>query len=193
MPLLGAKKYQCIDDWLLPYLGKCVGDKMVVFTDGACSDQGRLDLARAGYGVFYGDGHPWNESFILHGCYQASDRAELAAVTRVLVMQSGEMPIWIKSDNESVVNTANDILVWMEGLPKNGFRKPKIKHNRDLWQIFEEEARNIGTKSITISWVKGHVTNLMVREGGYTQEDKDGNDGADELARKSRDTIPINR
>ncbi len=126
MSLLGAKEYQYFDEWLLPYLGKCVGNKIVVFTDGACSDQGRLDLARAGYGVFYGDGHPWNESFILHGCYQASDRAELAAVTRVLVMQRGEMPIWIRSDNESVVNTANAILVWMEGLPKMGSENQKL-------------------------------------------------------------------
>ena len=32
---------------------------------------------------------------------------------------------WIKSDGESVVNTANDILVWMEGLPKMGSENKK--------------------------------------------------------------------
>ncbi len=41
--------------------------------------------------------------------------------------------------------------------------------------------------------MKGHATDLVVSEGKYTQEEKDGTDGADELARKARDNIPVNR
>ena len=99
MPLLGDKAHQHFETWLLPFLGPCNQHSIIIYTDGACSDQGRLDLARAGYGIFDGPAHPWNESHVLHGCHQASDRAELAAVVRVLVANIGNEPIWVTSLN----------------------------------------------------------------------------------------------
>ncbi|TKR77050.1 hypothetical protein L596_018098 [Steinernema carpocapsae] len=51
----------------------------VVYTDGACSSNGRKN-ARAGYGVYWGDDHPDNVSKPLEGSVATNNRAELQAV-----------------------------------------------------------------------------------------------------------------
>ena len=55
-----SKKLEKLDKHILPFLSHFVGHHLVVYTDGACANQGHC-LARAGFGLFYGDGHPWNE------------------------------------------------------------------------------------------------------------------------------------
>ena len=83
-PILGTKKFKHSDRFLLPYLVRFQGKTLVVYTDGACSNQGNAQVARAVYGLFYRDGHPWNVSRKLEGIYQTSDRAELMAVVWAL-------------------------------------------------------------------------------------------------------------
>ena len=54
--------------------GLCL-DRVVVYTDGACSYNGR-EGARAGIGVYWGDKHPFNVSERLGG-KQTNQRAEI--------------------------------------------------------------------------------------------------------------------
>ena len=174
MPLLGSKGHKYVDKLLIPFLSpRTSKGEIIIYTDGACSEQGRDDLARAGYGIYYGHMHPWNEHFVLHGCYQSSDRAELAAIVRTIVSHESPMKIWIWSDNESAVNTSIDILVWLEGKEGNGFKK-QTPNNRDIWKIFVEEAKRIGPTNIKVSWVKGHATDNMINNGEVSVGDKRG-------------------
>ena len=84
IPLLGAKAWSFIDPWLLPFLCSSHNGYLCVYPDGACTDEGQLDLARAGFGVFFYKGCPWNVSSPLGGLHQASDRAELRAAVEIL-------------------------------------------------------------------------------------------------------------
>ena len=52
----------------------------------------------------------------------------------------------------------------------------------DLWNCLAHELSMRASK-VTVSWVKGHATSVDVLRGRSTEEDKRGNDGADELAR----------
>ncbi|KAI6242845.1 Ribonuclease H [Aphelenchoides fujianensis] len=54
-----------------------------VFTDGACSSNGRKG-AKAGYGVFWGDGHEDNHSAPLISGPQTNNRAEYTAIIHAL-------------------------------------------------------------------------------------------------------------
>ena len=51
----------------------------------------------------------------------------------------------------------------------------------DLWNLLAEELR-CRVAPVRVSWVMGHATRLDVLRGRTTQEDKEGNDGADTLA-----------
>ena len=190
-PLLGSHEWEWLDDMLLPLLGYTFERNgrivLVAYTDGACSEQGLADIARAGFSLWFGPEHPWNEASPLPGRLQSSDRAELAAVVRTLLAHRGG-DINIRSDNEHVVVMGTDLLLWHDGI---GTKKPKPKHNRDHWKQFEERALQIGTARITLQWVKGHATEQMVENGQCTRQDKVGNDGADTLAVQGRQTHPI--
>ena len=107
--------------------------------DGACSEQGLADVARAGFSLWFGPDHPWNESSPLSGRFQSSDRAELAAVVRALMAHRGG-ELNVRSDNEHVVVMGTDLLLWHAGI---GTKKPRPKHNRDLWKQFEDRILEI--------------------------------------------------
>ena len=54
-------------------------------------------------------------------------------------------------------------------------------HHVDLWNLLACEMNSRAT-CVSVSWVKGHAKQVDVQRGYTTQEDKDGNDGADSLA-----------
>ena len=54
----------------------------------------------------------------------------------------------------------------------------------DLWELFAQFVSAKGHSSIRISKVKGHATDDMVREGQVLQQHKDGNDKAEQVAKK---------
>ncbi|KFG63024.1 ribonuclease HI protein [Toxoplasma gondii RUB] len=59
---------------------------LYIYTDGACRSNGRGKEAKAGVGVFFGDGDPRNVSRRLTGQPQTNQRAELQAILDALVL-----------------------------------------------------------------------------------------------------------
>ena len=56
--------------------------------------------------------------------------------------------------------------------------------NGDIWKFFAESTLAKGPRAITLTKVKGHASQGMVDEGKVDEEQKKGNDGADEGANK---------
>ena len=56
-----------------------------------------------------------------------------------------------------------------------------IGDHDDLWNMLGVEVQSRAT-SVKVSWVKGHAKQIDIDRGRTTDEDKKGNDGADELA-----------
>ena len=118
-----------------------------VFTDGSCHEGDNAHLARAGWGVFYGEGSPYNFAAALDGPVQTSYRAELKAVVHVL--RQVISPTLIMCDCQSVVNTLNRILDEKQ-LPD------KLREN-DLWEQIMELTDNLDHTQIGIQWMPGHL------------------------------------
>ncbi|EGT38675.1 hypothetical protein CAEBREN_05833 [Caenorhabditis brenneri] len=78
---------------------------VTVYTDGACIDQGTKN-ARAGYGVFWGDGNK-NNCFGRVTGPQDSNRAELRAAHQAIktAVRNGYEKIKIRTDSSYVVET----------------------------------------------------------------------------------------
>ena len=72
-----------------------------VYTDGACSNNGKPD-ARAGFGIWFGDGDKRNTSEAFTGS-QTNNRAELLAIIKALTILREDIeegrPIMIYSDS----------------------------------------------------------------------------------------------
>jgi ribonuclease HI len=66
------------------------GYDVAVYTDGACSKNGKRGAA-AGYGVFFGPGDPRNESRAVDGAAQTNNAAELLAVLRAVEILRPEL------------------------------------------------------------------------------------------------------
>ena len=66
-----------------------VGGRVVCHTDGASEDNQDAPLRRAGYGVYFGPGHPRDLAEKLTGAVQTNRRAELQAAVRALDWKPG--------------------------------------------------------------------------------------------------------
>ena len=73
-----------------------------VFTDGGCR-HGNSGM-RAGFGVYWGEGHPLNTHQALPGAIQTAQRAEVAAL--LWALQQAQSPIKVWSDSKYTVLTA---------------------------------------------------------------------------------------
>lgn len=147
-----------------------------VWTDGACSKNGRED-AVAGIGVFFGDGDARNISERYapneNGLRATNQTAELAAAIRALeicLQQRDVKHITLHTDSEYVIKCSTS---WIHRWKKNGWKtskgqpvqnQPLVKR---LWQLAFDHGR--GDVSIEFKHVKGH-------SGDY------GNSQADALA-----------
>ena len=154
--------------------------QVVAFTDGGCSDPTQRILRRAGFGIFFGEGHEWNRSIPLGGTDHSAARAELRAALWALEW-TGE-PVEITSDNESVVKGVYQIL-FSDSTPKGT--------HEDLWARMEEAIKAAGKGNVSIRWTKGHAEQQHIDAGVSTPFDKAGNDGADALATKAVDAIRV--
>lgn len=130
-----------------------------VYTDGACINQG-LPGAKAGYGVYWGEGHPNNRSGRVTGV-QDSNRGELFAAQQAIntAKAQGFSSLTIHSDSSYVRDAVNGA---------SGFQS--AGQNRDLMQSIHDSVRHSGM-SVNVDHVKGH--------SGHA-----GNDGANKLARE---------
>ncbi|KAF2897049.1 hypothetical protein ILUMI_09128 [Ignelater luminosus] len=80
------------------------GDYVVVFTDGACENNGKLN-AKAGIGVWFGNNHPLNVSEPVTG-RATNNTAEIQACVRAVNIAhgSGIKKLKIKTDSQFVIN-----------------------------------------------------------------------------------------
>ncbi|TKR93353.1 hypothetical protein L596_007827 [Steinernema carpocapsae] len=126
----------------------------VVYTDGACSSNGRKN-ARAGYGVYWGDDHPDNVSKPLEGSAATNNRAELQAV--VVALQQAvakDLPrLTIKTDSQLIVKSTNQ---WMQGWKRKGWvtSNGQAVANQDL---LKEIDKLMGQVHTNIEHVRGHA------------------------------------
>ena len=122
-------------------------DRIVVYTDGACSGNPgpggwawatAPDGARSGFG-----GEPLT----------TNQRMEIRAVLEALRALADGQPIHVMSDSTYVVNCFRD--KWYVRWEANGWRNAQRKPvaNADLWRPLIEL---VTTHDVTFGWVKGH-------------------------------------
>ncbi|XP_043258214.1 ribonuclease H1 isoform X2 [Colletes gigas] len=137
-----------------------------VYTDGACSSNGRRN-ARAGIGVWFGDGHPMNISQPVVG-RATNNMAEIQAVTAAakLAKQVGIKKLKIHTDSQFLIKC---ITRWLPKWKKNGWKTVDKKPVINKIELLEMEE---ALASLNVIWkhVNGHV-------GIY------GNEMADRLAK----------
>ena len=147
--------------------------RVAIYTDGSCSQHGQSDLRRAGYAGFWGEGHPYNFGLPLEGLAQSNQRAELAAVLRV-VSQDPRM-LHIHSDSMYVIRGAQRARQWINA----GWRRD----HADLWdRLGVLLAQN--WDRVIFSHVKAHCDWDVVYEGRMSMRDKIGNAMADRMAKE---------
>lgn len=145
------------------------GIHYVVYTDGACINNGR-PWVRAGFGVFGGDDDHRNVSERLWGPQQTNQRAEAQAVLTVLEQTDGFYDtVEIRTDSIYVVRAVNE---WFGKWKNNGWKNAKGLPvvNQDIFQEILNYKQN-RPGEVYIRHVPGHA-------GIY------GNEMADELARE---------
>ncbi|KAL2720879.1 ribonuclease H1-like isoform X1 [Vespula squamosa] len=142
-------------------------DYIDVYTDGACSSNGRRG-AQAGIGVWFGDDHPLNVSKPVVG-RATNNMAEIQAVTVAArqAKKAGITKLKINTDSKFLINCITN---WMPKWKRNGWKTATNKPVINKTELLEMEA---ALKSLDVKWnhVNGHV-------GIY------GNEMADKLARQ---------
>ena len=141
---------------------------VIVYTDGACENNGKVG-AKAGYGVYWADGHPLNRG---EPASRATNNVgEIEAITESVKIahDKGVTKLKIHTDSMFVINCMTK---WINGWKKNGWKKSDgqpVKNRVEL-EALDRAITNSGMK-IVWEHVRGHV-------GIH------GNEMADELARQ---------
>ena len=147
-------------------------ERILLWTDGACTNNQDHRLRRAGCGIFYGTNHVLNLSCIQPGRTQSNQRAELLAVA--LALRRDPRDLDIRTDSDYVYQGALKWRSWHV----NGWRGD----HPDLWKQLAAELASRSDTSVVFTKVKGHALDVDVERGRVEACDKFGNDGADLLA-----------
>ncbi|XP_070589046.1 ribonuclease H1 isoform X2 [Erythrolamprus reginae] len=143
------------------------GDYAVVYTDGCCSSNGR-QAARAGTGVYWGPGHPLNNSERLEG-RQTNQRAEINAACKAIEQAKSQniQKLAIYTDSKF---TIDGVTSWVPNWKTNGWKTSAGKEvtNKEDFQRLSNLS-----EGMDIQWrhVPGH--------SGFP-----GNEAADRLAKE---------
>ena len=142
-----------------------------VYTDGACSQNGRAG-AKAGYGIWWADDHEFNRGEPV--TKPTNNAAEIQAIIEtVKIARSRQMDkILIHTDSQFVINCVQS---WMPKWKKNGWKtsnQEPVKNKIEL-EVLDKELSGAKAQKIAVKFqhVRGH-------QGIY------GNEKADELARQ---------
>jgi len=145
-------------------------EELVIYTDGACYRNGKVD-AQASIGVWFGPEHLLNISKVLPvGQRHSNNTAEiLAAVEAVKQARlTGHKKVCIRSDSELLVQAWNrSVPFWQNHGWMTAAGKP-VKNKREFIMLIEEVAKGAGMV-LRMEHVPGHGSCL-------------GNVGADALA-----------
>ncbi|XP_034755282.1 ribonuclease H1 [Etheostoma cragini] len=144
-----------------------MGDAVVVYTDGCCSNNGQKG-ARAGIGVYWGHNHPLNVADRLEG-RQTNQRAEIQAACRALELakENDIKKLVLYTDSKF---TINGVTSWVKNWKLNGWRLKsggEITNKEDFVKLDRLNAE------LEVVWmhIPGHA--------GYR-----GNEEADRLSRE---------
>jgi len=151
-------------------MGSGGGKHGIVWTDGACSSNGKSG-ARAGVGNYWGEGNPYNVSAPVSGGRHTNNAAEIEAATRAVQggRAQGYDSITIKTDSEFLTNSQNK---WVPKWESNGWRTANnepVKNRAELSDL-NREIRASGME-VKFEHVPGHAGNV-------------GNEAADRLAKR---------
>jgi len=130
---------------------------IIVFTDGACSNNGRKN-AKAGIGVFFGENDTRNVSRIIDG-KQTNNTAELSAVIDVFKILEKEInekyEIIIHTDSEYVIKCCT---TYGEKCSLSNWKNNKgfISNHELVKEIYTLFANN---NNVSIKHVKAHTNN----------------------------------
>ena len=149
------------------------GDWVMVFTDGACPNNGKGG-ARAGIGVWWNYGHKHNVSERVKGEKQTNNVGEIQAIVRAIRLaceMKNVRKLQINTDSEFTINS---VTKWMSGWKKKGWRKADGKEvaNKEDFMILDDvlqKAKDIEKVEIKWQHVRGHAG-------------VEGNEEADKLA-----------
>ena len=147
-------------------------DTIKVFTDGACSNNGKVG-AKAGIGVYFLEDDKRNVSKKIDG-KQTNNTAELSAIIEVFTICKDDIEndtkIMIYSDSEYSIRCCGE---YGEKCSKNGYRNKKgFVPNHELVKKAYECFKN--NSNVEIHHVKAHT--------GKQDDLSIGNEGADMLA-----------
>lgn len=140
-----------------------MNDKIIIYTDGACSG----NPGAGGWGALVIG--PTGETELYDGeRLTTNNKMELTAVIKALeFIGDTKLPVELWTDSQYVKNGITD---WIKGWKKNGWRnsqKQPVK-NKELWEKLDELSSKF---DISWNWVKGH--------NGHPE-----NERVDELARR---------
>lgn len=137
---------------------KLADDLLQIYTDGSSLANGKHG-ARAGIGVYFGDGDPRNLAERLQGEPQTNQRAELMAMLRAMEIAPLKQTIQIFSDSQYSINCVTQ---WAVSWKKKGWvtaAGEQVK-NQDIIRVILEkmEERTKAGGNTFFQWVKGHAT-----------------------------------
>ena len=142
---------------------------ITVFTDGACSNNGKVN-AKAGLGVYFGKDDNRNISKPIIG-KQSNNTAELSAVIEVFTILMKEIELGeegiIYSDSTYTIRWSSE---YGRKWEKNGWKKklPNLELGKTLYLLCKMN------QSVKLKHIKAHT--------GLTDELSLGNEGADMMA-----------
>ena len=161
--------------YYLKYGKKKSNDNMIVFTDGACTNNGYKN-AKAGIGVYFNENDGRNVSRAITG-KQTNNTAELSAVIEVFKILENDIKenkkITIYTDSEYVIKCCGS---YGEKCERSKWRNKKgyIPNHELVKLIYELFKQN---QYVTIEHVKAHT--------GKQDYLSKGNEGADRLANEA--------
>ena len=155
--------------------GADTNDIISVFTDGSCSRNGSIN-ARAGIGVYFGEGDKRNISKRING-KQTNNTAELLAVMEVFnvlkteIEQGEKIIIYTDSDYVMKCCTSYGDKCAKINWKKKGKEIPNVELVKNLYSLYKQ------FDNVKLEWVRAHTN----------KKDKLslGNDCADRLANMS--------
>ena len=151
-----------------------------VYFDGSCIKNGS-DSAKAGYGLYWGDNHPWNGSYALSSEEGATNnKAELKAPIKAIeIAKENHIDVlFINSDSKYVERSWN----WSKNSWRTSTGEP-VKNKKEWVQLLNL----IQSSEMSVSWkhVSGHSG-----ISGNEEADRLAFQGATQTCNPAKDTTP---
>ncbi len=165
-------------------------EPIIVYTDGACSNNQNKKIRKGGYGVFFADNDSRNCSIKLTGDKITNQVAELSAVLYAIekcletnTNTNSIISIIIKTDSMYIINS---ITLWCKGWEKKGWKKSDGGNVENL-ELIKKIYNYYITDGINIKFnhVRSHLTEPPKDSNSQSEckyKDWYGNMMADKLA-----------